>query len=166
MKKGKIIDKKMVPDPDAPPLWARFMELDNNRPFFCDRDGIKKYALSEIGSERRNGYAWYTNEPKEVFKKYERWSKKYNVKKNTNSEDVTPKDPNNVIVSKDGTGDYSSIQDAINGAKSFPYERIVIHIKNGIYNEKIKVHEWNTNISLIGESKEKPLLPMTIILEK
>jgi pectinesterase len=25
--KGKIIDKKMVPDPDAPPLWARFMEL-------------------------------------------------------------------------------------------------------------------------------------------
>jgi pectinesterase len=156
--KGKIIDKKIVPDPDAPPLWARFMELDTNRPFFCDRDGVKKYALSEIGSERRNGYAWYTNEPKEVFKKYEKWSKKYNVKKNTNSEDVTPKDPNNVIVSKDGTGDYSSIQDAINGTKSFPYERIVINVKNGIYNEKIKVHEWNTNISLIGESKENTII--------
>lgn len=156
--KGKAIDKKMVPDPDAPPLWARFMELDNNRPFFCDRDGIKKYALYEIGSERRNGYAWYTNEPKEVFKKYERWSKKYNVKKNTDSQDVIPKDPFNVIVSKDGTGDYSSIQDAINGAKSFPYERIVIHIKNGIYNEKIKVHEWNTNISLIGESKDSTII--------
>jgi pectinesterase len=34
----------------------------------------------------------------------------------------------------------------------------VITIKNGIYNEKIKVHEWNTNISLIGESKEKTII--------
>ena len=73
---GKVIDKKMVPDNNAPALWARFMELDNNKPFFCDRDGIKKYDLSEIGEERRNGYAWYTNEPKEVFKKYELWKKK------------------------------------------------------------------------------------------
>ena len=29
-----------------------------------------KYSLSEIGSERRNGYGWYKNEPKEVLKKY------------------------------------------------------------------------------------------------
>ena len=155
--KGKIIDKKMVPDPDAPPLWARFMELDNNRPFFCDRDGIKKYDVSEIGAERRNGYAWYTNEPKEAFKKYDRWLEKHNVK-NSSSEEIIPKDPFNITVSKDGTGDYTSIQEAINGAQSFPYERIVIHIKNGVYHEKVKVHEWNTNISLIGESKEKTII--------
>ena len=43
-------------------------------------------------------------------------------------------------------------------AKSFPYERIAIHIKNGVYYEKIKVHEWNTNISLIGESKDKTII--------
>ncbi|MGO4821413.1 MULTISPECIES: pectate lyase [unclassified Flavobacterium] len=73
---GKIIDKKMVPDANAPAIWARFMELDDNKPFFSDRDGIKKYALSEIGDERRNGYAWYTNEPKEVLKAYDRWKKK------------------------------------------------------------------------------------------
>ncbi|HMC01669.1 MAG TPA: pectate lyase [Flavobacteriaceae bacterium] len=156
--KGKTVNKKVIKDETAPPLWARFMELDDNRPFFCDRDGIKKYALDEIGEERRNGYAWYTNEPKEVFKKYERWSKKYNLKKNSNSEDVKPKDPYNVIVSKDGSGDYTSIQEAINGAKSFPYERVNINIKNGVYYEKIKVHEWNTNISLIGESKEKTII--------
>lgn len=156
--KGKIIDKKMVPDPDAPLLWARFMELHNNRPFFCDRDGIKKYDISEIGEERRNGYAWYTNEPKEVFKKYDRWLEKHNVKKNLKSEEITPSDPFNVVVAKDGTGDYTSIQDAINGAKSFPYERISIHIKNGVYYEKIKVHEWNTNITLLGESKENTII--------
>ncbi|MDO3694333.1 pectate lyase [Wenyingzhuangia sp. chi5] len=79
--KGKVSKKTMVKDPDAKPIWARFMELDDNKPFFCDRDGIKKYDISEIGEERRNGYAWYVNEPKEVMKKYDRWSDKYNVKK-------------------------------------------------------------------------------------
>lgn len=66
-------DRVVVQRADAEPLWARFMELDTNRPFFCDRDGIKKYTLAEIGYERRNGYGWYTNEPKEVLKKYAKW---------------------------------------------------------------------------------------------
>ena len=82
--KGKLINKKMVPDSNAKPIWARFMELDDNTPFFCDRDGIKKATLAEIGSERRNGYAWYTNEPKEVFKKYVKWKKKYAVSEDKN----------------------------------------------------------------------------------
>lgn len=73
--KGDKKDRVVVESPDAEPLWARFMELSDNRPFFCDRDGKKKYSLAEIGYERRNGYAWYTNEPKEVLKKYEKWKK-------------------------------------------------------------------------------------------
>jgi pectinesterase len=73
---SKILDKVMVKDPNAEPLWARFMELNDNTPFFCDRDGIKKATIAEIGHERRNGYAWYTNEPKEVLKKYPVWKKK------------------------------------------------------------------------------------------
>jgi pectate lyase len=52
-------NKVVMNDPTAPPLWARFYEIGSNRPLFADRDGVAKYALSEIGSERRNGYAWY-----------------------------------------------------------------------------------------------------------
>lgn len=158
--KGKIIDKKMIPDPNAPAIWARFMELDDNTPFFCDRDGIKKASLAEIGAERRNGYAWYTNEPKEVLKKYPKWKEKYSgTKVKIGDQTVkTPKDEFNVVVSKDGSGDYLSVQEAINNAKSSPSQRIVIFIKNGIYYEKIKVPEWNTNISLIGESKENTII--------
>ncbi len=70
-------DRRVVSDPTAKPIWARFYELDDNRPFFCDRDGIKKYSLSEIGYERRNGYGWYTDEPQDAIKKY----KQPNVKK-------------------------------------------------------------------------------------
>lgn len=51
-------DKRIVPDKDAPPLWARFYDINTNRPIFADRDGIPKANLSDIGYERRNGYAW------------------------------------------------------------------------------------------------------------
>lgn len=50
-------DRRLVPDPDAPPLWARFYDLKTNRPIFCSRDGIPKATLAEISHERRNGYS-------------------------------------------------------------------------------------------------------------
>ncbi len=69
-----------------------------------------------------------------------------------------PLDEYNVVVDTNGFGDYLSIQEAINATKSFPYKRVLIHVKNGVYHEKVKVHEWNTHISLIGESKEKTII--------
>jgi pectinesterase len=62
------------------------------------------------------------------------------------------------VVAKDGSGDYTSIQAAIDGAKSFPPERITIFVKDGVYREKVTVHAWNPRITLIGESKEKTIL--------
>lgn len=62
------------------------------------------------------------------------------------------------IVAQDGTGDYVSIQAAINDCVSFPNERITIFIKNGVYKEKIKVNEWNTNIILLGESRVNTII--------
>lgn len=73
-------------------------------------------------------------------------------------ESTKPKDDFNKVVAQDGTGDYTTIQAAINDSKSFPYQRITIFVKNGTYKEKIKIHEWNTNISLIGESKENTII--------
>ena len=72
IEKGKT-DKIVVNSENSEPLWARFMNLDDNRPFFCDRTGVKKYALNEISYERRNGYNWYTNKPNDVLKKYKKW---------------------------------------------------------------------------------------------
>ena len=57
-------------------------------------------------------------------------------------------------VSQDGSGDFSTIQDAINNTKAFPDSRITIFIKNGIYTEKVKLHEWNTRLTLEGENKD------------
>lgn len=66
-------DRVAVNDPDAPPLWARFYEIETNRPFFCDRDGVKKYSYNEIKAERRNGYSWYGDWGEDVIRQYEDW---------------------------------------------------------------------------------------------
>lgn len=65
--------RTLVADSSAPPLWARFYDLKDGRPFFCDRDGVKKYDLMEIGEERRDGYAWYGNWGESVAKDFAKW---------------------------------------------------------------------------------------------
>ena len=37
-------------------------------------DGVKKYDIAEIESERRNGYAWYGTWGKTVAERYTRWN--------------------------------------------------------------------------------------------
>ncbi|MEL4308859.1 pectinesterase family protein [Joostella sp. CR20] len=63
-----------------------------------------------------------------------------------------------MVVAKDGSGDYSSIQAAIDNCKSYPYDRITIFVKAGIYHEKITVYQWNPQITIIGENKENTII--------
>jgi len=61
-----------------------------------------------------------------------------------------------VTVATDGTGDYSTIQTAINAASDV--NRTIIKVKNGIYNEKVSIGAKGAfsskKISLIGESED------------
>ncbi len=66
----------LVADPDAKPMWARYYELDTNRPFFSDRRGIILYDYMEISAERRAGYGWYGYWGEGLQDKYEKWKKK------------------------------------------------------------------------------------------
>jgi len=70
-------DRRIVADPAAGDLWARFYDLETELPYVSDRDGIKKSKLEEIGYERRNGYSWYTDAPAKLFKKYPAWKAKW-----------------------------------------------------------------------------------------
>lgn len=79
-KAPKGYDQVVVDDPSAPPIWARFYEIDTNRPFFCGRDGVKKYSLAEIELERRSGYAWLRPFGEKVMKEYPKWCAKYGEK--------------------------------------------------------------------------------------
>jgi PelA/Pel-15E family pectate lyase len=69
-------DLAMVPDPSAPDLWARFYDLKSGKPFVCDRDGIPKPGLADIGHERRNGYSWFGEYARDLLAKdYPAWKK-------------------------------------------------------------------------------------------
>ena len=70
-------DTKLVKDPEGTPIWARFYDLEHCEPFVCDRDGIPRRHLEQIGSERRNGYAWYIDRPASLFERYQKWAKKH-----------------------------------------------------------------------------------------
>lgn len=70
-------DSVVIKDKTAPPIWARFYEMDTMKPIFIGRDSKIKYDVSEIEAERRNGYAWYVSEPGELLEKdYPKWKAK------------------------------------------------------------------------------------------
>ena len=75
-------DKRIVADPDAGVLWARFYEISSNRPIFLDRDSVVRYSFSEIGQERRTGYAYYGSwAAKLLADEYPRWREKHKFPK-------------------------------------------------------------------------------------
>jgi PelA/Pel-15E family pectate lyase len=71
-------DRAVEEDSDAPPIWARFYEIGTNRPIFTGRDSIVRYNYGEIERERRLGYAYYGDWPKDLIEEdYPTWAKKW-----------------------------------------------------------------------------------------
>ena len=63
-----------------------------------------------------------------------------------------------MVVAKDGSGDYKYIQDAIDACRAFTPKDLRIFIKNGVYKEKLLIPAWITDVSLIGESVEGTII--------
>lgn len=63
-----------------------------------------------------------------------------------------------VVVAKDGSGDFLTIQEAINTCRAFQTDEKVIYIKNGVYNEKIVIDSFFTHLHLIGESRDSTII--------
>ncbi len=70
------------------------------------------------------------------------------------------------VVAQDASGNFTSIQKAIDACKAFPDSRIIIFIKNGIYKEKLQVPSCNTRLSIIGESAEKTIITFDDYFDK
>ncbi|MBK0383093.1 pectin esterase [Pedobacter sp. SD-b] len=62
------------------------------------------------------------------------------------------------VVAQDGSGDFKTIQEAVNAVRDHSQQEVTIEIKEGIYNEKLVIPSWKKNIKLIGESKEKTII--------
>lgn len=64
-----------------------------------------------------------------------------------------------LVVAKDGSGNFDNIQDAIIAIRDYkPEGRQRILVKKGVYEEKVIVPSYKTNITLIGEDRDSTIL--------
>jgi pectinesterase len=62
------------------------------------------------------------------------------------------------VVAKDGSGDFKTIQEAVNAVRDHVQTRFVIEVKAGTYAEKLVIPAWKKNILIIGENKENTII--------
>ncbi|MCB9211040.1 MAG: pectin esterase [Ignavibacteriales bacterium] len=61
-----------------------------------------------------------------------------------------------IIVAIDGTGNFTSIQQAIESIDANNHSLKIILVKNGVYNEKLFIS--NSNIAIVGENKDSTII--------
>jgi pectinesterase len=64
-----------------------------------------------------------------------------------------------IVVDRNGRGDFRTIQDAIESIRAFdPAGQTTVFIREGIYKEKLILPTYVCNVKLIGESREKTVI--------
>ncbi|VFR01743.1 unnamed protein product [Cuscuta campestris] len=61
----------------------------------------------------------------------------------------------NLIVAKDGSGNYMSINDALKNIPTKSDETFVLYIKEGVYEEQVTVYRNITHLTMIGDGSNK-----------
>ncbi|MCR6663186.1 MAG: pectate lyase [Luteimonas sp.] len=68
------LDRRLVEDPAAPPLWARFYDAADNSIVLATREGVRVTDYADIPRERRTGYDWFGGWPRTLLSKdYPHW---------------------------------------------------------------------------------------------
>ena len=65
-------DRRLVADPTASGLWARFYDLKDNSVVLATRDSRRVARYEDIPRERRTGYEWYGSWPKRLLSNFVR----------------------------------------------------------------------------------------------
>ena len=63
-----------------------------------------------------------------------------------------------IVVSRDGTGDYRTLTEAMEGIRAFMDYKVTVLVKNGVYKEKVVLPSWLENVDFIGEDVEKTII--------
>jgi pectinesterase len=66
-------------------------------------------------------------------------------------------DAKNLLVSADGTGDFNTVQGALDFVPDHSKKRLTIRVRNGLY-EEIVYFRNKDNVTLLGESQEKTIV--------
>ena len=66
--------------------------------------------------------------------------------------------PYQAIVAADGSGNYKTVQEAVNDVPDGQTKPWLILVKNGSYNEQVVIPKNKPYIHLIGQDKEKTII--------
>ena len=66
--------------------------------------------------------------------------------------------PDTLVVSRDGTGEFRTIDEAIEVCRAFMDYTNVIYVKKGVYKEKLIIPSWLTNITICGEDRDNTII--------
>lgn len=63
-----------------------------------------------------------------------------------------------LVVAQDGSGNFTSVQAAIDAVPGFNQERVIIYVTEGFYHEKIIIPVDKSKITIIGENRDTTVL--------
>lgn len=66
--------------------------------------------------------------------------------------------PDTLVVSRDGTGEFRTIDEAIEVCRAFMDYTKVIYVKKGVYKEKLIIPSWLINITICGEDRDNTII--------
>ncbi|XP_028771070.1 pectinesterase [Neltuma alba] len=125
-------------------LFEISRQVSNSLAMLKNVPGLKKASESEIFPEHgnvKNGFpSWL----------YSRERKLLEANVNETRFDL--------VVAKDGTGNFTSIGEAVNAAPNSSTSRIVIHIKAGAYFENVEVIRKKSNLMFVGDGIGKTVV--------
>jgi PelA/Pel-15E family pectate lyase len=67
--------RRLVAQPGAGPIWARFYDPLTQRPIFGDRDQSIQDDVNAVSLERRNGYSWFSATGVGVSSAFAKWNR-------------------------------------------------------------------------------------------
>lgn len=71
------------------------------------------------------------------------------------------RNPDRITVAADGTGDFCTIQGAVDHAEPHRDRRVVIFVRKGRYREMVRIGRERRNIQLVGEDRKGTILSYT-----
>ena len=66
--------------------------------------------------------------------------------------------PDTIVVARDGTGEFRTVDEAIEVCRAFMDYHKVIFVKRGTYKEKLIIPSWLENIEICGEDRDKTII--------
>ena len=66
--------------------------------------------------------------------------------------------PDTIVVARDGTGEFRTIDEAFEVCRAFMDYHKVIYVKRGTYKEKLIIPQWVQNIEICGEDRDNTII--------